>query len=142
MGDEPRNWPEDYSHENGKYTCHCAICNSEFTGHKRRVICRVCWYRNPAVDALTAENAELRKLLQQCANIIYGSVAETEEIAALLDECRTALSQWKEGSDACPTVQTEDRRCNICGGLVHYDGTPPVKGCWPAKSRKEPCDAG
>lgn len=23
-----------------------------------------------------------------------------------------------------------EHRCHICGGLVHFDGTPPVKGCW------------
>lgn len=24
-------------------------------------------------------------------------------------------------------------RCNICGGVVHYDGTPPVPGNWGGK---------
>ena len=23
-----------------------------------------------------------------------------------------------------------EHRCNICGGIVHFDGTPPVAGCW------------
>ena len=78
-----------------------------------------------------------------CADPKYEMYELAESVEKWLHEkIDTALSQRKEGSDACPTVQTEDRRCNICGGLVHYDGTPPVKGCWPAKSRKEPCDAG
>ena len=106
-----------------------------------------------AIDALTAENAELRKVLgnltqeSECIRDKmrqdrFAGVAFIQGWELRIHEARTALTQRKEGSDACPTVQTEDRRCNICGGLVHYDGTPPVKGCWPAKSRKEPCDAG
>lgn len=37
----PRDWPEDFSDENGKYHNKC-ICGSMFVGHKRRVVCRVC----------------------------------------------------------------------------------------------------
>lgn len=37
-----RNWTEDFSHENGNYTNHCCKCHNTFTGHKRRVICKVC----------------------------------------------------------------------------------------------------
>ncbi len=40
--DEARSWPGDSSHENGNYTCKCSICAYWFTGHKRRVVCRVC----------------------------------------------------------------------------------------------------
>jgi hypothetical protein len=37
-----RDWMEDFSHENGSYQCLCCICEQEFIGHKRRVVCRVC----------------------------------------------------------------------------------------------------
>ena len=37
-----RNWPEDASHENGNYECKCMSCGSSFTGHKRRVVCKLC----------------------------------------------------------------------------------------------------
>lgn len=38
----PLDWQEDFEHENGNYTCTCCQCGSEFIGHKRRVICRIC----------------------------------------------------------------------------------------------------
>ena len=38
----PRNWSEDFSHENGNYFCRCIECKKMFIGHKRRVICKVC----------------------------------------------------------------------------------------------------
>ncbi|KKN33990.1 hypothetical protein LCGC14_0798030 [marine sediment metagenome] len=37
-----RNWPEDFSHENGNYFCRCCHCGKDFIGHKRRVVCKVC----------------------------------------------------------------------------------------------------
>lgn len=40
--DESRDWPEDFEHENGNYSCRCYRCHLEFIGHKRRVECRVC----------------------------------------------------------------------------------------------------
>ncbi len=43
MGTDPRHdWFEDFSHENGNYYCTCCHCGVTFTGHKRRVVCRVC----------------------------------------------------------------------------------------------------
>ncbi|KXJ63036.1 hypothetical protein AXY46_03185 [Achromobacter xylosoxidans] len=37
-----RDWPEDFSHENGNYQCLCHRCKQVFNGHKRRVTCKVC----------------------------------------------------------------------------------------------------
>lgn len=36
------DWPEDSSHENGNYNCICYKCKRVFTGHKRRVVCKLC----------------------------------------------------------------------------------------------------
>lgn len=36
------DWPEDFGHENGNYWCICANCHANFTGHKRRVVCKEC----------------------------------------------------------------------------------------------------
>lgn len=36
------SWPGDKDHENGSYVCVCCNCGVGFTGHKRRVMCRVC----------------------------------------------------------------------------------------------------
>lgn len=38
----PRDWSEDFGHENGRYMCQCFICDSTFFGHKRRVVCKQC----------------------------------------------------------------------------------------------------
>lgn len=38
----PRDWPEDFPHDNGMYMCKCSVCGEQFTGHKRRVVCKVC----------------------------------------------------------------------------------------------------
>lgn len=45
---EERSWPEDAAHENGNYSCCCVICLRQFTGHKRRVVCKVCYAAPPA----------------------------------------------------------------------------------------------
>lgn len=37
-----RDWTEDFEHENGNYMCKCYVCGEFFTGHKRRVVCKVC----------------------------------------------------------------------------------------------------
>lgn len=46
---EERSWPEDAAHENGNYSCCCRVCLRQFTGHKRRVVCKVC-YADPAAS--------------------------------------------------------------------------------------------
>jgi len=38
----PRDWPEDYPHDNGQYLNTCCGCNHIFTGHKRRNECKIC----------------------------------------------------------------------------------------------------
>jgi hypothetical protein len=40
--DSPKNWKEDYEHENGNYICTCYSCKESFYGHKRRVVCKTC----------------------------------------------------------------------------------------------------
>ena len=37
-----RDWPEDFSHENGNYHNQCGNCGLTFYGHKRRVRCKLC----------------------------------------------------------------------------------------------------
>lgn len=37
-----RDWPEDFSHENGNYLCQCFECTRTFRGYKRRVVCKTC----------------------------------------------------------------------------------------------------
>lgn len=44
----PRDWVDDFAHENGNYMCRCCHCHETFTGHKRRVSCKVCAERAQA----------------------------------------------------------------------------------------------
>lgn len=37
-----KDYPEDFEHENGKYTNRCCLCGEMFVGHKRRVVCKLC----------------------------------------------------------------------------------------------------
>lgn len=47
-GHPERDWPEDFGHENGNYTCRCGVCRELFTGYKRRVVCKKCVKSAPA----------------------------------------------------------------------------------------------
>lgn len=38
----PKNFPEDFTLENGSYTCRCCLCSGAFIGYKRRVVCKEC----------------------------------------------------------------------------------------------------
>jgi hypothetical protein len=38
----PRDWPEDFKHDNGQYLNTCCGCNQIFTGYKRRIECKLC----------------------------------------------------------------------------------------------------
>ena len=51
----PQDWPEDFSHENGNYENRCARCRRSFTGHKRRVVCRICEVSPPPAPAEPTE---------------------------------------------------------------------------------------
>ena len=37
-----KDWKGDWRFENGNYFCTCMFCKELFTGHKRRVVCRLC----------------------------------------------------------------------------------------------------
>jgi len=58
----PRDWPEDFKLENGKYQCGCTNCGNHFIGHKRRVTCKVCATPTPP-DDVAGQIKELRELL-------------------------------------------------------------------------------
>ncbi len=69
-----KDWPEDFSHENGNYWNVCRYCKGQFTGHKRRIICQECSkLRQEAFDALSpkeqaARTEEIIKQLSESEN--------------------------------------------------------------------------
>lgn len=46
-----RDWAEDAGHENGNYSNLCSDCGQHFTGHKRRVTCKLCALPDPWENA-------------------------------------------------------------------------------------------
>jgi hypothetical protein len=53
-----RDWPEDFEINNGNYFCQCCLCNEQFTGHKRRVICKRCALAQGIAQPAPAEVAQ------------------------------------------------------------------------------------
>tara|TARA_R110000772_G_C13297052_1_gene438546 strand:+ start:2568 stop:2873 length:306 start_codon:yes stop_codon:yes gene_type:complete len=43
---QSEDWAEDSDHENGNYRNECCYCKRQFTGHKRRVVCKICSKEN------------------------------------------------------------------------------------------------
>jgi len=54
----PKNWKEDYEHENGNYMCHCRLCKQSFLGHKRRVMCKECTERQVIGTLIEGEHPD------------------------------------------------------------------------------------
>lgn len=69
IDDKERERGEDFSHENGKYSNYCLTCKELFTGHKRRLVCKLCarlmqksrdlWRLFAKVDAASQPSAEV-----------------------------------------------------------------------------------
>lgn len=51
-----KDWPEDFSHENGMYYCRCVSCKELFIGYKRRVVCRECSEEMPKTRTSNTSN--------------------------------------------------------------------------------------
>lgn len=48
----PKNWVEDFNLENGNYICTCLICDHQFFGYKRRIICKECFDSEQSIDLI------------------------------------------------------------------------------------------
>lgn len=80
-----RDWVEDFSHENGQYSCTCAHCEKPFIGHKRRVECKECFIERIAASETTAilvfeeiEYASEPETPSEALKEVFWSVAEFE----------------------------------------------------------------
>lgn len=51
-----RDWEEDFFHENGQYHNECCTCHQKFLGHKRRVVCKLCY--GESVEKLQADSMD------------------------------------------------------------------------------------
>lgn len=59
----PNNYTEDFSHENGNYENKCCSCKEHFLGHKRRVICKGCLNKHSETSKTKSLDPEAYKLL-------------------------------------------------------------------------------
>ena len=72
--DSPKNWTEDYKHENGNYLNNCTKCKENFLGHKRRFICKECFKDiNKKLNVL--DSVETDKVITP---VVSGSYINTE----------------------------------------------------------------
>lgn len=63
------DYPEDFPHENGDYFRVCTDCGNHFTGHKRRLICKVC--AQPPNDAqMVLDALDIQKLRDEVQNYV------------------------------------------------------------------------
>ena len=69
--DNPRNYTEDYPHENGNYSIVCLECGEYFLGHKRRYLCKLC-ANEPAEKLDTLPEEELDQIFRQGIHKTYG----------------------------------------------------------------------
>lgn len=85
--DNPCNWVEDFSHENGNYMNNCISCKNEFIGHKRRVVCKKC----ATADVIIVGDDGIGKAhtlasLKSCADVlISNSVKEVKQLHEILE---------------------------------------------------------
>lgn len=111
----PKDWIEDFDHENGNYTCQCLSCASYFTGHKRRVTCKEC-----AMTRMSGENTRLTLALQSLATTAGASMlarlAELEE-KTLSVEYRSTSDGRKVGEYQQPDYVVHD---------IYPDGTAVI----------------
>lgn len=97
--------------------CVCGTVNSPTTQVQERLESLI-EYR----DEKVAECDKLRKIL----SFVPGRIAlEATEKAGF----GSAVHTMARPSTGHPPAE---RRCGICGGVVHFDGTAPDPACWPA----------
>lgn len=84
----PKNWTEDYQHENGKYICHCVICDEYFFGYKRRVVCKECATLShptlPSDEEIKRKATEYAENENSCyTNDYYGYVNGAKDVRSI-----------------------------------------------------------
>lgn len=140
MAVEDRDWTEDFHLENGNYFCTCMYCGCQFSGHKRRVVCKKCAANHRAPEPGNAEVERLRKLAESIINRV--SSGRKSSIGSFENTYCPQIGTyevelWREAlSSAAPTEQgagvvTDFKILEICTayeqgfGHAHRDLTNP-----------------
>lgn len=98
--DNPRNWPEDFAHENGEYFCTCGSCGNTFIGHKRRGTCKICASASKSVLPRATMTTELTAFLADRLQINTSSPEEMGGISQIANTCLEYFSSNVRGASA------------------------------------------
>ncbi len=94
---DPEDWEEDKDLENGNYSCLCRQCGCEFTGHKRRIICKKCATNSDHVWVTTLGSDKGASLAQEIIDSHYKKLPSTIVV--------DSLSQLRTFGGVCPKLK-------------------------------------
>ena len=84
-------WEEDYTEENGNYSCMCTDCGNQFIGYKRRTQCKICANLSTPV----------REMYRKISNIAFSVLQGHSEIDDLTRFLVNHKKEWfKEEKDS------------------------------------------
>lgn len=108
-----KDWPQDYTHENGFYMNACCLCGATFMGHKRRVVCGLC----DKIETSAKELSDLRATIAQQAS----EKANLEIQAGVMREALERHSKWVESHDCMCCVANEAGNVDRCARCWDLD---------------------
>lgn len=86
-GETMGDWPEDFPGENGNYQNKCRVCGRLFTGHKRRVVCKLCVKPEPGAYR------EAAMAYQDLATCYRLGTRPSEKLFSRIEKARELLSE-------------------------------------------------
>ena len=129
-----RDWPEDSTNDpdNGTYTNQCIVCQDLFTGHKRRVVCKIC-HGKDMVEAekraewLTAHKAPIDWIILTNSEIqaIKGDLIRITNKQDDEQDARKALQQALSNLLSNRGPYQIDRAKEALEVAKRLDGAPP-----------------
>jgi hypothetical protein len=128
-----KDWPEDFSHENGNYQNRCVRCEAVFLGHKRRVCCKTCDKPLPAPSAPAEDKSTVWKPVSHLPGyedrLNQSGHKETRPIqpvnppsAPVAYKCRSCKMTLTEAEKAVWVG------CDVCDGEGLIDVPPSAEG--------------
>lgn len=105
----PRNWPEDFPDENGKYVNQCRYCAHMFMGNKHRRICKECYQISKlwVVDTLELSGREYHAVLTNGELCLNSYNSEHHDMLVKFAQFLNAAHLSYGGSD--PAIKTLDK---------------------------------
>lgn len=148
--DPGRDWPEDFSHENGKYLRVCIFCEGPFTGHKRRVCCKKCASvpaDGPEQDSCI--NGHWTAIPEVGPQTVFASpslLGAPDSAKAALPEMKAIRARENSGCTNCEHPVADhcgvtSNGCSCCDGPASVENSEPritpeeALVCWRALDR-------